>query len=100
MVQSEAICYKVCAALLLRSPGLQFRAPVGVMEQMFSHHVPLPCAPFLDTPVGVKILILPGWLNWELQLQDCREFGAGHRDLCHPFEPSFAYLLLASLCLF
>lgn len=85
-LQKETICSKMCAALLLRSPGRQFRAPLDVTELMLYGHVPLPCAPFLGTPVQVMTLILPSWLDWELQLQDCSELAPDTQGFCHPLN--------------
>lgn len=50
-LQEETVCSKVCAALPLRSLGLQFRAPLDLTERMLYDRVPLLCAPFLGTSV-------------------------------------------------
>lgn len=76
-LQNETICSKMCAALLLRSLGLQFRAPLDVMELMalWSRSSPL-C--HIPGHLWVMFLIPPSWLAWELRFQGCRGLGTGH----------------------
>lgn len=88
-LQDTTICCKMCATLLLRSPGLQFRAPVDMTEPMLlvisSSLGPIP-GPFC----WVMSLIL---LDWGRQL------GTGPQGILSSIW-IISFLLTASLCLF
>lgn len=83
-LQDKTICSKMCATLLLRSPGLQFRAPLDVTELMLS-------GPFLFPVSHSRVSFC--WI-------EDGSLGLDHGGYCHPFESYLTYLRMASLCLF
>lgn len=61
---------------------------------------PLPCALFIGTPAWIMILILPSWLDWELQVQDMGSFRTSYTGIIVICLNRSLYFLMASLCLF
>lgn len=81
-LQDKTICSKMCATLLLRSPGLQFRAPLDMMEPMLSGH-------FLSPVPHSWALLLSQWVSF-CWIED-GSLGLDHRGFCHPFESYLTY---------
>lgn len=94
-LQDLTICSRVCATLLLRSPSLQFRAPLDVTERGFPVVFLFPRARSWATPCGPLSVRLAGLRP---RLQDCRELGRAAEGFATHLNP-LAGLRMAPLCL-